>query len=77
VQLVITDRTVDLFEEAIDLATRITDAPPPGLAGRPLMRIAHLACASPRYLAGRGSPLHPRDLTPRSPGRRGTGDGTR
>ena len=47
VQLVITDRTVDLFEEAIDLAIRITDTPPPGLAGRPLMRIRHLACASP------------------------------
>lgn len=62
VQLLITDRTVDLFEETIDLAIRITDAPPPGLAGRPLMRIAHLACASPDYLARHGTPLHPRDL---------------
>ena len=35
VQLVITDRTVDLFEDEIDLAIRITDTPPPGLAGRP------------------------------------------
>ena len=62
VQLVITDRTVDLFAEAIDLAIRITEAPPPGLAGRPLMRIAHLACASPQYLAAHGMPAHPRDL---------------
>jgi DNA-binding transcriptional LysR family regulator len=62
VQLLITDRTVDLFEEAIDLAIRITDAPPPGLAGRPLMRIPHLACASPDYLARHGTPRHPRDL---------------
>lgn len=66
VQLVITDRTVDLFEEAIDLAIRITDAPPPGLAGRPLMRIRHLACASPHYLATHGTPLHPRDLAQHS-----------
>ncbi len=66
VQLVITDRTVDLFEEAIDLAIRITDAPPPGLAGRPLMRIPHLACASPSYLALHGKPLHPRDLVSHS-----------
>ena len=66
VQLVITDRTVDLFEEAIDLAIRITDAPPPGLAGRPLMRIRHLVCASPQYLAARGTPLHPRDLAQHS-----------
>lgn len=62
VQLVITDRTVDLFEDAIDLAIRITDTPPPGLAGRPLMPIRHLVCASPRYLAEHGKPLHPRDL---------------
>ena len=62
VQLVITDRTVDLFEEAIDLAICVTDAPPPGLAGRPLMRIPHLVCASPHYLAAHGKPLHPRDL---------------
>lgn len=62
VQLVITDRTVDLFEESIDLAIRITDAPPPGLAGRPLMRIRHLACASPQYLSAHGRPAHPRDL---------------
>ncbi|MDP3651972.1 MAG: LysR family transcriptional regulator [Rhodoferax sp.] len=66
VQLVITDRTVDLFEEAIDLAIRITDAPPPGLAGRPLQRIRHLACASPRYLATHGTPRHPQDLAQHS-----------
>ena len=66
VQLVITDRTVDLFEESIDLAIRITDAPPPGLAGRPLMRIPHLVCASPAYLAEHGQPVHPRDLAQHS-----------
>ena len=32
VQLLITDRTVDLLEEPIDLALRVTDTPPPGLA---------------------------------------------
>ena len=62
VQLLITDRTVDLFEEPIDLALRVTDTPPPGLAGRPLATLRHLACASPRYLAERGHPQHPRDL---------------
>ncbi len=66
VQLVITDRTVDLFEEAIDLAIRITDAPPPGLAGRPLQHVRHLACASPRYLATHGTPRHPQDLVQHS-----------
>jgi DNA-binding transcriptional LysR family regulator len=62
VQLVITDRTVDLFQESIDLAIRITDAPPPGLAGRPLMPVRHLVCASPQYLEAHGTPAHPRDL---------------
>ncbi len=62
VQMVVTDRTVDLFEEAIDLAIRVTDAPPPGLAGRPLMHIRHIVCASPQYLADAGTPSHPHDL---------------
>ena len=49
-------------EEPIDLALRVTDTPPPGLAGRPLATLRHLICASPRYLAERGHPQHPRDL---------------
>lgn len=62
VQLVITDRTVDLYEESIDLALRVTDTPPPGLAGRPLATLCHCLCASPRYLAEHGHPQHPREL---------------
>ncbi len=61
-QLVVTDRTVDVFAEDIDLALRITDTPPPGLAGRPLETVEHVVCASPAYLAQRGMPQHPRDL---------------
>lgn len=66
VQLVVTDRTVDLFEENIDLAIRATDEPPPGLAGRPLLHAGHLVCASPQYLAQAGTPTHPRDLAQHS-----------
>ncbi|MBV7543156.1 LysR family transcriptional regulator [Acidovorax sp. sic0104] len=62
VQLLITDRVVDLFEGPIDLALRVTDTPPPGLAGRPLAPLRHLVCASPEYLATHGHPAHPRDL---------------
>ena len=47
VQLIITDRTVDLLAESIDLAICITEAPQPGLAGRPLMPVRHLLCAKP------------------------------
>ncbi|MDD5029185.1 MAG: LysR family transcriptional regulator [Rhodoferax sp.] len=66
VQLIITDRTVDLFEEGIDLAICITETPPLGLAGRPLLRIRHMVCASPAYLAAHGTPTHPRDLAQHS-----------
>ena len=62
VQLVIADRTVDLFTEHIDVAVRITDTPPPGLVGLPLEVIDHVVCASPAYLALRGLPAHPSDL---------------
>lgn len=63
VQLVVTDRVVDLFAEDVDLAIRITDTPPPGLAGRPLEAVEHIVCASPAYLARRGTPQHPSELT--------------
>jgi DNA-binding transcriptional LysR family regulator len=62
VQLLITDRAVDLFAEDVDLAIRITDTPPPGLAGRPLEVVEHIVCASPGYLARRGTPQHPSEL---------------
>jgi DNA-binding transcriptional LysR family regulator len=66
VQLIVTDRTVDLYQEAIDLAIRVGDAPPPGLAGRPLMRLRHMLCASPQYLRQHGVPSQPRDLATHS-----------
>ncbi|WP_425298877.1 LysR family transcriptional regulator [Pseudomonas duriflava] len=62
VQLVLDDRYVDLIDDKVDLVIRITDRPPPGLMGRQLMRIDHLICATPHYLAEHGIPLHPRDL---------------
>lgn len=56
------DRYVDLIDEQVDLAFRITDAPPPGLMGRPLIRIEHIICASPAYLKKYGAPSHPHEL---------------
>jgi DNA-binding transcriptional LysR family regulator len=56
------DQYVDLIEEHIDLAIRITDAPPPGLMGRRLMKVEHLLCATPAYLKQHGTPAHPNDL---------------
>ncbi|MBV8620859.1 MAG: LysR family transcriptional regulator, partial [Curvibacter sp.] len=62
VQLIVTDRQVDLFEEAVDLAVCITEAPPAGLSGRPLMAVGHGVFATPRYLADKGAPAHPDEL---------------
>ena len=62
VQLLLSDRYVDLIDEAVDLAIRITDEPSPGLMGRRLMDVRHMLCATPDYLANHGVPGHPQDL---------------
>ena len=66
VQLILEDRPVDLIDDNLDLILRISDSPPPGLAGRPLFPIEHLLCATPQYLAEHGTPEHPHDLSEHS-----------
>lgn len=61
-QIRLDDRQLDLIDEQIDLAIRITDQPPSGMMGRPLLRIGHMLCATPCYLAEHGTPGHPHDL---------------
>ena len=56
------DRYMDLIDDEMDLALRITDSPSPGLYGKPLMPVEHLLCATPAYLAQHGAPQHPQDL---------------
>lgn len=62
-QLMLTDRMVDLISDDVDLAIRITDTPPPGLVARPLFPVRHVLCASAEYLQQHGIPEHPQDLT--------------
>lgn len=61
-QITLDDRYIDLIDDRVDLAIRITDRPSPGLMGRKLMRIEHIVCASPHYLEQYGVPQHPREL---------------
>lgn len=61
-QLVFTDRDVDPLADDVDLVVRLTDHPPPGLAGRPLGVVRWVLCAAPAYLAARGMPDTPREL---------------
>jgi DNA-binding transcriptional LysR family regulator len=57
-----TDRTVDLIEEAVDVAIRSGDLPDSRLVSRPLQCFRLLLCASPGYLARHGTPIELRQL---------------
>ncbi len=56
------DRSVDLIAEGVDVAIRSGDLPDSRLVSRPLNGFRLLLCASPGYLARRGTPLVARDL---------------
>jgi len=62
VDLTISDRFVDLVEEGYDMALRITAEPGLNLVARKLAPIRRKICASPSYLASRGTPQVPGDL---------------
>jgi DNA-binding transcriptional LysR family regulator len=66
VQLVVADRDVDPIREGLDLVIRLTQKPPKGLAGRELMAVEHILCATPRYLETAGPVSHPKDLAAHS-----------
>lgn len=56
------DALLDPLEHGLDLVLRLTDAPPPHLAGRPLGQARWRLCAAPTYLAAHGRPELPADL---------------
>ena len=57
-----TNRMVDLVEEGIDLAIRISAAIDPNLIARRLATTSMVACASPAYLQQHGTPRTPEQL---------------
>lgn len=61
-ELSFSDRTIDLVEEGIDMAVRITSELKTSLAARKLAPTSMVCCASPEYLALHGTPQHPDDL---------------
>ncbi|HTO47337.1 MAG TPA: LysR family transcriptional regulator [Burkholderiales bacterium] len=82
----LSDRIVDLVEEGFDLAIRIGGGGSENLVARKLGETRLVACASPEYLARRGTPATPQDLarhdcftyeyaSPRSQWRFGARDG--
>ena len=62
VALTIDNRNVDLLAEEFDLAIRIGPLPDSDLIARRLTTIALWTCASPSYLAARGTPATIEDL---------------
>ncbi len=56
VELIVVDRPVDLVEDRIDLAVRISNSLDPHLVSRPLARCRSVLCATPAYLAEQGWP---------------------
>ena len=62
IELVLSDRTVDLVEEGFELAFRIGLLADSGMISRALPPFRLVACASPTYLRERGTPQQPADL---------------
>ena len=60
--LSIDNRNVDLLAEDFDVAIRIGPLPDSDLIARRLASIALWTCASPAYLAARGTPATPEEL---------------
>lgn len=62
IRLRLTDRLVHLLDDRIDLALRIGHLPDSLLVATRLGTIRRVVCASPGYLAARGTPGEPGDL---------------
>lgn len=61
-ELILSDQLVDLVDDNIDLALRVTKAPPSDAVARKLVALRRVICAAPSYLATHGEPQTPHDL---------------
>jgi DNA-binding transcriptional LysR family regulator len=61
-ELLPTDRVVDMVEEGIDIAIRIGRLPDTSFMARKIGEDKRLICAAPSYLARHGTPRRPEDL---------------
>jgi LysR family transcriptional activator of dmlA len=62
IDLLLADELVDLIEERIDVAIRMTARPPLSYVAKKLGEDTRRLCASRDYLARRGQPVRPSDL---------------
>ena len=61
--IALSDRKVDLIEDGLDLAIRIGAMPQSDLIARKIGGVRSVVCAAPAYLARRGVPQTPADLS--------------
>lgn len=61
-ELLLTDRNVDLAREGVDVAIRIGPLADSALMSQTIARIPFAVCAAPRYLSQHGAPAKPDDL---------------
>lgn len=62
VRMELTDRYLDLIDEHVDVALRIGALPDSRLVATRVGQVRAIVCASPAYLAKRGTPRKPADL---------------
>ncbi|MGF6770229.1 LysR family transcriptional activator of dmlA [Paraburkholderia sp. GAS199] len=62
IQFEVTDRPIDLVEEAFDMAIRFGELPDSRLSARRIMSNRRFLCASPKYLERFGTPERVEDL---------------
>ncbi len=62
VRLVQGDRNANLIEDHLDLALRIGELPDSGMTATGIGSVRRVVCASPDYLARRGTPTTPEEL---------------
>lgn len=62
IDLMVSDQALDLVEHGIDLAIRISNTLDSALIARRLSVCRSVLCATPAYLASRGTPTGPGDL---------------
>ena len=58
----VTNRSVDLVGENVDVSLRIGPLEDSGLVARKIVDLSRVVCASPAYLARHGRPVEPADL---------------
>jgi len=62
-ELVLTDHLIDLVDDKIDLALRLTKTPPEDAVARKLVPMKRVICGTPAYFAAHGEPRTPNELS--------------